>query len=262
MPTTEIELAHSDQGTAEPALIFLPGWCGGREVFDPILAETASRRRSISIDLPSHGDNPRSKRDFDTMAIAEEVVRLLSVLGVKHVIPVSLSHAGWVALELRRRLGHVAVPAVVLLDWMPLGSPPRFTGALTALQDRATWSATRDQLFDMWGHDVDEPAVHRYIESMGTYGFDMWGRAGREIAAEFAAEPVPLAAFAALPDACPVLHLYAQPRDDDYLAAQLEFAEANPWFQVQRLDATSHFPSFEVPGDIASAIETFVETLS
>lgn len=211
MLTTEIELAHADHGTAEPALLFLPGWCGGREVFDPIVAETASRRRSIAIDLPGHGDNPRSKRDFDTITIVDEVLRLLSILGVKHVVPVSLSHAGWVALDLRRRLGRAVVPGIVLLDWMPLGPPPGFTGALTALQDRATWSTTRDQLFDMWGHDIDEPAVHRYIKSMGTYGFDMWGRAG---------------------------------------------------LQVQRLDATSHFPSFEVPGDIAAAIETFVETLS
>jgi hypothetical protein len=34
----------------------------------------------------------------------------------QHVVPVALSHAGWVAIELRRRLGAL-IPKLVLLDW-------------------------------------------------------------------------------------------------------------------------------------------------
>jgi hypothetical protein len=111
---------------------------------------------------------------------------------------VALSHAGWVALELRRKLGAERIPAVVLLDWMPLGTPSGFAGALQALQDPQEWSATRAQLFGLWSAGVDSPDVLRYVDSMSAYGFPMWSRAGREILRSFAAQPTPLAEFAAL----------------------------------------------------------------
>jgi pimeloyl-ACP methyl ester carboxylesterase len=86
----------------------------------------------------------------------------------------------------------------------------------------------------------------------------MWSRAGREIARSFAAEPVPLAAVAALAEPCPTLHVYAQPRDEGYLAAQEGFAAEHGWFHVHRLDAASHFPCLEIPDAVAAAIDEFV----
>jgi len=93
---------------------------------------------------------------------------------------------------------------------------------------------------------------------MGSYGFDMWARAGREIAAAYAREGNPLQALAALNPPVPVLHLYAQPDDPGYLQAQHAFAASYPWFHVQKLAAHSHFPMFEVPEAMAQAIEEFV----
>jgi uncharacterized protein (TIGR02246 family) len=52
--------------------------------------------------------------------------------------------------------------------------------------------------------------------------------------------------------------VYAQPEDEAWLAAQQAFAREHAWFQVQKLNARSHFPMFEVPDALALAIETFV----
>ncbi len=60
---------------------------------------------------------------------------------------------------------------------------------------------------------------------------------------------------------CPTLHLYAQPADDAVLAAQLAYGAEHPWFRVHRLAARSHFPMFEVPDEVAAAIEDFLCTL-
>ena len=166
-----------------------------------------------------------------------------------------MSHAGWVALELRRRLG-ARVPAVVLVDWMVLGPPPGFTDALASLQRPDTWRDVRDQLFALWTEGVDHPAVLASVRRMADHDREMWARAGREIAAAFAARPVPLPGFGDL--GCPVLHLYAQPGDPDFLRAQEDFAEEHKWFEVRRLEAHSHFPMLEVPEDLAVAIEEFV----
>jgi hypothetical protein len=43
-----------------------------------------------------------------------------------------------------------------------------------------------------------------------------------------------------------------------YLAAQQSFAAAHSWFTVMRLNARSHFPMFEVPEAMATAIEQFL----
>lgn len=264
MKTDTTSLAFSQAGTGEPALLYLPGWCGGRDVFDPLLRSPGSARRGVSLDWRGHGNSPTTDGDFAQADLVRDAIGALADLGIGQVVPVALAHAGWVALALRRALGPERVPAVVLVDWMPLGTPPGFAEALAALQDPRTWSAARAQLFALWSEGVDNAAVDGYIRSMGEYGFDMWARAGREIARAFAANPVPLTAFAELAAAgtpCPTLHLYAQPRDDGYLAAQQGYAAEHPWFRVRRLDATSHFPPLEVPAAVHTAVEDFLASL-
>jgi pimeloyl-ACP methyl ester carboxylesterase len=226
-------MAFSDSGTGEPALLYLPGWCGGREVFSPLLARTAETRRSVSVDWRGHGESPGTGLDFGTDELIEDAIELINKLQLDQVVPVALSHAGWVALELRRKLGAERIPAVVLLDWMPLGTPPGFAEALQALQDPEEWSTTRAQLFGLWRAGVDRPDVLQYIESMSAYGFPMWSRAGREILQSLAAQPTPL-------------------------SAQQAFAAEHDWFHVHRLSANSHFPCLEVPTESAAAISNFV----
>ena len=250
-------LAHAVAGRGEPALLFLPGWCGDRTVFDGLLAQLGTARRVVAVDLPEHGESPRTGTDFTTADVVRATVTLADALGLDRLVPVALSHAGWVAIELRRRLGARRVPGIVLLDWMVLGTPPGFDDALAGLQDDRAWSDVRAALFGMWTEGVDEPAVHEYVASMGRYGAAHWQRAGREISAGFAADGAPLGALGMLPEPCPTLHLYAQPADDTVLAAQRTFAESHPWFEVHRLDAHSHFPMFEVPDEMSTLIEEF-----
>jgi pimeloyl-ACP methyl ester carboxylesterase len=108
-------------------------------------------------------------------------------------------------------------------------------------------------------------SASRVWRTMADYGYDMRSRAGREIAHAFVTHGTPVAAIEQLAQEqgveCPT-HLYAQPGDDGYLAAQQGFAAAHSWFQVHRLTATSHMPTFEVPADIAAHIDRFVESLS
>ena len=57
---------------------------------------------------------------------------------------------------------------------------------------------------------------------------------------------------------CPTLHLYAQPADDAVLAAQQAFAAATRGSRCSASTPASHFPMFEVPDAMATAIEAFV----
>ena len=261
--STLTSLAVSDLGTGTTATLHLPGWCGGRDVFDPLLAAAAGRR--ISVDLPGHGQSVAPAGDFTSADVLDDVLAHVDQLGLERVVPVALSHAGWFAVELRRALGPERVPGIVMIDWMPIGAPPGFLDALSGLQDPDEWAGVRAQLFQMWTTGVDTQEVHEYVSSMGEYGYAHWSRAGREIAGAFMKHGSPVAALAGLAEEqgvdCPTLHLYAQPGDDAYLEAQQGFAAENPWFQVHRLAATSHFPTFEVPEEIVGRIDGFISTM-
>lgn len=255
---TSPPLAVTELGAGGPTLLFVPGWCGDRSVFDGVAPLAARHRHVVTVDLPDHGGSP-SRENVTTADVVDGLVETITTLGLQRVVPVTLSHAGWAAIELRRRLGADAVPAVVLLDWMVLGTPPGFSDALVELQSPA-WADVRAGLFGMWTDGLDLPALRRYVSSMAEYGERHWQRAGREIQAGFAAAPVPLDALAAL-QPCPTLHLYAQPAADEVLAGQQEYASTHPWFWVDRLHARSHFPMFEVPEVMVARIEAFVADL-
>jgi pimeloyl-ACP methyl ester carboxylesterase len=260
MPEVQSREAHirfDDVGRGEPALLLLPGWCCSRAVFAPLVSRLSARHRVLSVDLRGHGQSEQGGGDFTSGTLLEDLLALLAASGARQVIPVALSHAGWLAIELRRHLG-ARVPGLVLLDWIVLEPPPPFLGALRGLQSEA-WQGSRDALFGMWLEGVESPEVIRFVrEDMGRFEGDMWKRAGREIASAYTREGYPLRALSALIPPVPTVHLYSQPEDPGYLMAQQSFASDHPWFQVVKLDARSHFPTLEVPDEVVAHIEHFL----
>jgi pimeloyl-ACP methyl ester carboxylesterase len=258
---TSVHIATDDMGTGEPALVFMPGWCANRTMFRDLLPLAAERRRAAALDWRGHGESGRADGDYGNDDLVADAISAVESAGIDRFVPVAVAHSGWVAIELRRRLGPGRVPGLVLCDWMVLGPPPPFLVALAGLQDPDLWQDVRATLFSMWTEGTDLPALDALIAEMGGYGFDTWSRAGREIAACFATERSPVQALEDLKPASPTLHIYAQPRDDGFLEAQRQYAAAHPWFEVRRLDARSHFPMFEVPGNIVATIEAFLKRL-
>jgi pimeloyl-ACP methyl ester carboxylesterase len=253
-----LAISYDDRGQGEPALLFLPGWCASRAAWSDLIPKSANHRRVLSLDWRGHGRSEMPSTDFGEEGLVEDALSVINASGVRQVIPVALAHAGWVAIELRRRLGE-QIPKVILIDWIILEAPAPFLGALQALQDPTQWQQTRDHLFSMWLEGIDNSALINFVQQdMGAHGAQMWRRAGREITSAYVRAGSPLNALSALNPPVPVLHLYAQPTDLAFLHAQQSFATSHRWFHVQRVQARSHFPMFEVPDEMATAIETFV----
>jgi pimeloyl-ACP methyl ester carboxylesterase len=238
-------------------LLLLSGWCVDRSVY-AIAPARAARARVLALDWRGHGESEAPDGDFGIAALVEDALAVVRDANAQIIVPVALAHAGWVALELRRRLGE-RVPAVVLVDWLVLEAPPPFLAALGGLQDANAWLGTRELLYSMWLHNVDNrKVVHLVRETMSAYGFDMWSRGAREVAAAYHRDGSPHGAFAALDPPVPALHLYAQPADPNFLQEQQHFADSHDWYAVRRLNARSHFPMLEVPREMAQVIEAFV----
>lgn len=253
-----IPIAFDDVGDGETALLCLPGWCAPRSAFRPLYDELGDAHRVLAVDWRGHGGSTKAPADFGNEELVSDALAVIEAARVKRVIPVATAHAGFTAIELRKRLGRDKVPALVLIDWMVAGAPPGFLDGLAAMQNEAAFPSVRAKLFEMWSTGVSHAGVHAFIQEMGKYDFDMWSRAGREISAAFKKHERPLDVLAGLEAPCPTLHLYAQPDDPGFLAAQKSFAESHSWFEVQKLDARSHFPTIEVPGPVSKSIQDFV----
>ena len=251
-------IAYDDTGEGEPALLFLPGWCGPRNLFDPLRSRLDGRVRALAVDWRGHGESKPAGADFGAAELADDATAVIEESGAAQVVPVAAAHAGWVAIELRRRLGPERVPKLVFVDWMVLGAPPPFLGALAGMAAPETTRPVVDQVAAMWVANLDMPALTAYVGSMVALPDEMWARAAREIAVAFDQFGSPLDAVAALDPPPPALHVYAQPDDPAFLDAQRAFSAAHPWFAVERLDAKSHFPMFEVPDEMVRLIEAFV----
>lgn len=259
---TSVPVSFDDAGRGEPALVYLTGWCSARTCYTAMVEQTARQRRSIAIDWRGHGTSPAPDGDFGWPQLADDVLAVLAACGVDRFVPVTNAHAGWVARDLAERVPD-RVAGVVLLSWLVLGAPPAFTAGLAALADPATTRQAAEGLTASWvtGHE-DVPGLAEHIAAMRQHGDQMWARAGREIAAAYAAHTSPLQAFAALPAPPPVRHVYAEPKDPGFLSAQQDFARTHPWFSVRRLDAAcTHFPMLEQPGELAADVTTFSGTL-
>jgi pimeloyl-ACP methyl ester carboxylesterase len=257
----DARIRFDDVGQGEPVLLFLPGWCCSRAVFGPLVSRLGARHRVLSVDLRGHGQSEQGSGDFTSGTLLEDVLAVVAASGARQVIPVALSHAGWFALELRRRLGE-RVPGLVLVDWIVLEPPPPFLEALKGLQSER-WQESRDALFGAWLEGVDSAEVIRFVrEDMGRFDGQMWKRAGREIASGYAREGYPLRVLSSLAPPVPTVHLYSQPEDPAYLMAQQSFAADHPWFQVIKLEASSHFPMLEVPEQVVAHIEHFLSGIA
>jgi pimeloyl-ACP methyl ester carboxylesterase len=248
-------LACDDRGAGEPALLLLTGWCSSRGRWARAAPLLAQNRRVVSFDYRGHGDSRPAESDFGTAEMVEDALAVIEARGVRTVIPCAASHSGWVAIELRRRLGE-RVPAIVHLDWLLVEPSPAYMALLEQLQEPGGWPAARDKLFEIWRAGVEHPDVDRAIAVMNDQDAEMWMRSGREIAAAYHAAGSPLEAYRGLAPPPPrVLHVYGQPPGPEYLEAQQRFAADHEWFSVRRLDARTHFSMIESPEDVASAIE-------
>jgi len=253
-----VRIDYTDTGKKEPALLLLPGWCASRAAFGKTAQMCAMHRRVLALDWRGHGTSETPEKDFGSADLVKDAIAVIEASEAQQVVPVALAHAGWVAIELRRRLGE-RIPKIILLDWIIFDPPPQFMAALGALQDLQQWEHTRNRLFSTWLEGVSNPGVSQFVHHvMGGFGFSMWSRAGREISAAYTRHTNPLRALEGFNTPVPVIHIYAQPVDAAYWDSQQFFAKSHPWFSAKRVNALSHLPMLEAPEEVAEVIESFV----
>lgn len=251
-----IRIEYDDLGSGEPALLMLPGWCAPRSVFDALATSAALSSRVLVVDWRGTGRSDPATDEYGEEGLVEDALAVLENSGAEAAVAVALAHAGWVAIELARRLPG-RLRGIVLVDWLVSGAPPAFREALADMQTEEDWRDAVYDMFAMWTRGAG-PRVTRFVrEEMSRAEFPMWARAARSIAARYK-RSTPLDALAGLTPPIPTVHLCVATPDSDVIAVQREFAERHPWFAVVPLAASSHFPMLEIPDEMADAIGRFL----
>jgi pimeloyl-ACP methyl ester carboxylesterase len=253
----DVRISYDDRGTGEPALLLTTGWCSSKERWRRVADLCSVSRRVLNSEWRGHGASDPPSADFGLEEMVADALAVVDAAGVETFVPCAASHSGFVAIELRRRHPD-RVPKLVHVDWYVVPPPPPYRALLELLTSPDGWPAARDKLFEIWKAGVDEPEIDEAISVLNRQGAAMWMRSGREILAGYARVGSPIGAWASLDPPAPVLHLYGQPEDPAFLAAQEEFAGGNAWFAVRKLGAHTHFAMIETPNDVAAAIEEFV----
>src|SRR5579872_90445 len=183
--SNQTKIVYDDVGKGEPALFMMTGWCAPRTYFKDLVDLCAPKRRCIVIDWPGHGDSDLPEGDFGEKELVNWAKEVIRKSGARKVVPVAAAHSGWVAIELYRELPGT-IDEMVFLDWLVLPPPQEFQEGLMELQSPARWKQIRDALFTEWLSGIDNSKVSGYVrEGMGTFGYEMWSRAGREIRASY-----------------------------------------------------------------------------
>lgn len=244
-------VAYDDEGHVEPTLLLLPGWCDQRSLYDR-LAPRLAPSRVIRMDWRGHGDSAPSAEDYGTSQLVEDALAVVARTGTKSIVPVAQAHAGWVALELARRLGP-RVRGLVFLSWTLTTLPPPLAGGLQAMSIPASTRAVVEGLTGHWSTGVNDQSVLAHIRSMRLHPDADWARAAREILAMYTAQGSPLDALTKLSHALPCLHVRA-------LADPA--APAGPaGLREVVVPAASHFPALERPEETAAQIRAYLSRI-
>ena len=103
----------------------------------------------------------RSPGGFGVSELADDALAVLEARTTS-VIPVASAHSGWVALELRRRLGR-RVSGIVSLEWSVLGLPPQLREALAGMQSPDRWRQVVEGMHQRWLNGAQNPDLERFL---------------------------------------------------------------------------------------------------
>ena len=93
-----VRLAHLEDGTGEPALIFVHGWCCDHTYFAPQHEYFRSSHRVVSIDQRGFGASDRPEQIYSIEGWADDIVWIAEQLEIERAVVIGHSMAGAIAL--------------------------------------------------------------------------------------------------------------------------------------------------------------------
>jgi pimeloyl-ACP methyl ester carboxylesterase len=245
-----VRLYYERAGSGEPELLFLPGWCCDHTAFQPQFDHFSRAHTVTALDLRGVGRSDSPPDGYSIPELADDVAALCAEVGIEKPVVVGHSLGGMLAVDLAARYPSLA-RALVLVDPGPIDPPPAsvefFRTFAEQLEGPEGEEIRRAYVHEMGARDaelanwiVDLMCVPEQAGAAAVIrGVSEWnGRA-------------PLAACTV-----PVLLLRTDLGD---LPDALRLQKLKPDLELGMTVGAGHFHQLEVPGQVNSMIERFLE---
>jgi pimeloyl-ACP methyl ester carboxylesterase len=110
-----VRLAYRDQGTGNPPMLFVHGWCCDHTYFAPQIEHFGQRHRVVAVDLRGHGKSDKPEQAYSIAGFADDLAWVIGQLELEPPVIVGHSMGGVIAFDMAARYPE-CVGAVVGVD--------------------------------------------------------------------------------------------------------------------------------------------------
>ncbi len=107
-----VSISYEVNGSGEPALVFVHGWCCDRTYWKEQVPHFARKHEVVLIDLAGHGESGLNRKAWTIAAFGGDVVAVVEKLGLDKVVLIGHSMGGSVILEAAQRMPNRVVGLV------------------------------------------------------------------------------------------------------------------------------------------------------
>jgi pimeloyl-ACP methyl ester carboxylesterase len=247
-----VPIHYTVQGSGEPTLVFVHGWCCDQSYWEPQLANFARKHRVVTIDLAGHGKSGVERKSWTMAAFGGDVAAVAKKLDLKRAILIGHSMGGPVVVEAARQMperviGLVGVDTFQDLERkntrMPSGD------RLARLRDNFVESS-REIVKSMFVENSDPKLAARIIAGMSSAPPDVGLGAMQAMGSYDLAK--------AIEDIkVPIQCICSDYRPFDTEAAQRHASS----FKVAFMSGVGHFVMLEDPGTFNNLLAQFIGDL-
>jgi pimeloyl-ACP methyl ester carboxylesterase len=179
--SSELEIAHTDEGSSKTTLIFIHGLGSYLPVWRKNIADLSAHYRCIALDLPGYGKSSKSYYPCTMDFYADAIAELITTLGLTSVVLCGHSMGGQIAMYLALKY-----PALVshLILFAPAGfevfTPEEQRWFLENIYPEAVQETPQERIWSIFQHtfyampsDAHGMAVDR-IALRGAIDFDKY----------------------------------------------------------------------------------------
>ncbi len=168
-----VSIAYRVEGSGNPTLVFVHGWCCDKSYWDPQVSHFAEKYRAVAIDLAGHGESGLKRDKWTVASFGEDVAAVVNHLAPAQVILIGHSMMGAaVNFEAAQRIpsivGIVAVDAPFLSNRKANQASLDQLAALRSSPDEVAHNAMRKIVSGMFIEKSDPALVERITSAMSS----------------------------------------------------------------------------------------------
>jgi len=234
-----VPIHYAVQGKGEPTLVFIHCWSCNRHLWDNQVAEFSKTHRTVTIDLPGHGESGLDRKNWTVESFGDDVKTVVAKLNLKRVVLIGSSMGGPIALEAARRMPDrvVGIVPVDTLQNVESKVPPEQLDAVFKALEADFKGANANLMSQFFFSPTTPPAVKERI--LADINSRPPATAIAILRGIFAYDPAPAMREIKVP---------IRAINSDRLPTNLEVnRKYAPQFDVVIIKGTGHYPMLENP---------------